>query len=199
MSSPKSKKIIKRTENYINVDNSISSRLQKLKCWQLCGANCLGSSGQHSTLKKVVLSSAPGFVQSYLQGLCLTSKNAIYSVKFLRFNERSYHVNDILILHIDENIDELSFFLVSDICQFFNQWYLAGEIMLNDSFSNHLHCHVIRHSGFYHVLPAGSELNHQALDMCNIFDALHIRLKYRIASTEPEQFLLSICHKITNI
>ena len=182
----KAKKIIKRTENYINVAYSISSRLQKLKCWQLCGVNCLGSSSQHSTLKKVVLSSAAGFVQSYFQGLCLTSENAIYSVKFLRFNERSYHVNDILILHIDENIDELSFFLVSDIYQFSNQWYLAGEIMLNDSFSNHLHCHVVRHSGFYHVLPAGSELNHQALDMYNIFDALHIRLKYRIASTEPE-------------
>ena len=110
----KAKKIIKRTENYINVAYSLSSRLQKLKCLQLCDVNCLGSSSQHSTLKKVVSSSAPGFVQSYFQGLCLTSENAVYSVKFLRFNERSYHVNDILILHIDENIDELSFF-----------WYLT--------------------------------------------------------------------------
>lgn len=173
----KIKKVVKRCGSFKNVPVTVADRLQKFKCWELSGFSCLNTPDSHSQPHNISLSNVPSYIYQHFHSFNSVSlDDKVNLFTFLKYDEISYHVNDLCVVDIsDENIIE--FMQIHAIVEQQNTWYLAGKILLTESFDHHYHSYKLKDYNLWHVIKAGSELSTQSLDMYKINEKCYVRLK----------------------
>ena len=105
----KVKKVMKRCSSFKNVPVTVANRVQRGKCFEQAGLNCLSMPTEYSSFQTMSIVDLPKYLSDYFSDV-----ESLTLVKSLKFDERLYRVGGVCVTDIT-SCDNPQFFQISAI------------------------------------------------------------------------------------
>ena len=181
----KIKKIVKNTQNFVNLDLTVASRLQGGKCYEQYKMSCLKDEDEFFGSKSACLSSFSADVSSFLENNFQFADDELFTMSGMLVNGVSYKLNFVYVLEI-LNHDIPVFGLVKQIILCGSTVVIVCAFLETMNFDAHKHAYVVKITDQILFLQPGCELNIHPLNMYRINGKNYVRMHYNIFNDSAE-------------
>ena len=176
------KRLTKRTGNFINLTQTLSSRYQNYKAYQLSQTKYFKSEAVHSGKPQLLSSLGPEVVelfQRYLPGR--SSEEKLFVANNLELNGMQYNAGSLLVTGMKiEDMDIPEFLYIEKLICCRSKWHILGLKYETVGYREQLHAYHVISTSVRQIIDAGNEIDSTLL---SVYEANAIRcvpLKYKV-------------------
>ena len=178
------KSVVSALGNFVNVTSTMAKRHQMRQCWEYLSDDILSSEPcSLASTKTVPITSLPSELRATIAtrlGIDILPDDLITITKKLRFDHRTYTVEDCMLLSVVEEEDIPVYCKVKYILNFRDSWLLCGRLCFCQKFNRHLHAFSVNVDDSWAIVFPGEEVDYSMHDFFSVDGCHYISSKYSV-------------------